>query len=124
VVGTLASTRHNESTSCSIPGQPSQSITRLRCMTPWVSSKLAYSDRLTAAQGSTRYPDAVRVVRGKLQSHPAVLAAMDFRFLGGSVGVAAGEAITAAAEAALADRVPLLLITASGGHGCRKVRCR
>jgi acetyl-CoA carboxylase carboxyl transferase subunit beta len=40
---------------------------------------------------------------------------MDFRFLGGSLGVAAGEAITTAAEAALADRVPLLLVTASGG---------
>lgn len=75
----------------------------------------AYSDRLATARSRTGHLDAVCVVRGTLHGHPAVIAVMDFRFLGGSLGVAAGEAITAAAEAALADRVPLLLVTASGG---------
>ncbi|MGH3694680.1 MAG: carboxyltransferase subunit alpha [Pseudonocardiaceae bacterium] len=74
-----------------------------------------YPRRLEAARADTGLSDAVHVVRGAIRGHRLVVAVMDFRFLGGSLGVAAGEAITAAAEAALADRRPLLLITASGG---------
>jgi acyl-CoA carboxylase subunit beta len=70
---------------------------------------------LTAARDATGLDDAVRVVRARLHGQPVVLAAMDFRFLGGSLGAAAGEAIATAAEAALHDRCPLLLVTASGG---------
>ncbi len=74
-----------------------------------------YPRRLQAARAETGLSDAVQVVRGAIRGHRVVVAVMDFRFLGGSLGVAAGEAITAAAEAALADRALLLLITASGG---------
>ncbi|MDA3647674.1 acetyl-CoA carboxylase carboxyl transferase subunit alpha [Saccharopolyspora indica] len=74
-----------------------------------------YPERLAAARRAVGATDAVRVVRAELAGHPVVAAVMDFRFLGGSLGVAAGEAVTTAAEAALAARVPLLLVTASGG---------
>ncbi|HEY4454230.1 MAG TPA: acetyl-CoA carboxylase, carboxyltransferase subunit beta [Pseudonocardiaceae bacterium] len=76
---------------------------------------IPYAERLATARSSTGLEDAVVVLRGQLADGPVVAAVMDFRFLGGSLGVAAGEAITTAAEAALADRVPLLLVTASGG---------
>ncbi|HEX4221144.1 MAG TPA: acetyl-CoA carboxylase carboxyl transferase subunit alpha [Pseudonocardiaceae bacterium] len=76
---------------------------------------IAYPERLAKARQRTGLDDAVVVVRGRVAGTPVVVAAMEFEFLGGSLGVAAGEAVTAAAEAALADRVPLLLVTASGG---------
>jgi acetyl-CoA carboxylase carboxyl transferase alpha subunit/acetyl-CoA carboxylase carboxyl transferase beta subunit len=74
-----------------------------------------YDERLAAARAATGLQDAVRVVRGTIRDQPIVVAAMDFRFLGGSLGAAAGEAVATAAEAALADEAPLLLVTASGG---------
>lgn len=74
-----------------------------------------YSRRLASARAATGHPDAVRVLHGSVHGRKAVVAVMDFRFIGGSLGVAAGEAVTGAAEAALAERSPLLLVTASGG---------
>ncbi|MFD0972358.1 acetyl-CoA carboxylase carboxyl transferase subunit alpha [Plantactinospora endophytica] len=74
-----------------------------------------YADRLAAARAGRGDDDAVRVVRGTMRGSPLVVAVMDFGFLGGSLGVAAGEAITTAAETALAERLPLLIVTASGG---------
>jgi acetyl-CoA carboxylase carboxyl transferase subunit beta len=74
-----------------------------------------YASRLAAARSRTGRHDAVQVVRGTLRGSPVVVAAMDFAFLGGSLGAAAGEAVATAAEVALAERVPLLLVTASGG---------
>lgn len=74
-----------------------------------------YVDRLAAARRETGMSDAVKVVTGRLAGQRIVVAAMDFRFLGGSLGTAAGEAVTMAAELALAENVPLLLVTASGG---------
>ncbi|MFD0774246.1 acetyl-CoA carboxylase, carboxyltransferase subunit beta [Streptomonospora algeriensis] len=74
-----------------------------------------YSGRIDDARSSTGLHDAVVAVRGEMYGVPVVAAAMDFRFLGGSMGVAAGEAVTAAAEAALADRCPLILVPSSGG---------
>ena len=88
---------------------------------PVVQDPLAFHDhvpyvqRLVSARSRTGLADAVRVVRGSVRGHPVVVAVMDFRFLGGSLGAAGGEAVVAAVEAALADRVPLLLVTASGG---------
>jgi acyl-CoA carboxylase subunit beta len=59
---------------------------------------------------------------GAIEGEPVVLAALDFAFIGGSLGAAAGDAITRAAERALATRTPLLVISASGGarmqEGC------
>ncbi|WP_394363335.1 carboxyltransferase subunit alpha [Amycolatopsis sp. SB7-3] len=74
-----------------------------------------YPERLDRARRETGLDDAVRVVSATVGGHPIVVAAMDFRFLGGSLGSAAGEAIVTAAETALATRRPLLVITASGG---------
>ncbi|MBQ0901155.1 acetyl-CoA carboxylase carboxyltransferase subunit alpha [Micromonospora sp. U21] len=76
---------------------------------------LPYPHRLTAARASTGLAEAVVCGTATIGGHPAVLAVMDFRFLGGSLGCAVGELITRAAERALDDRVPLILVTASGG---------
>ncbi|MGC4813836.1 acetyl-CoA carboxylase carboxyltransferase subunit alpha [Micromonospora sp. DT228] len=76
---------------------------------------LPYPHRLSAARASTGLSEAVVCATATIGGHPAVLAVMDFRFLGGSLGCAVGELITRAAERALDDRVPLILITASGG---------
>ncbi|WP_132875344.1 acetyl-CoA carboxylase carboxyl transferase subunit alpha [Tamaricihabitans halophyticus] len=79
------------------------------------SDRIAYRNRLTDARHATALSAAVEVVSGTIGGYPVVVAAMDFRFLGGSMGAAEGEAVTRAAEAALRKRVPLLLVTASGG---------
>ncbi|WBB68213.1 acetyl-CoA carboxylase carboxyltransferase subunit alpha [Micromonospora sp. WMMD812] len=76
---------------------------------------LPYPHRITAARAGTGLPEAVLCGTATLGGHPAALAVMDFRFLGGSLGCAVGELITRAAERALDDRVPLILVTASGG---------
>ncbi|MGK5740917.1 acetyl-CoA carboxylase carboxyltransferase subunit alpha [Micromonospora sp. URMC 103] len=74
-----------------------------------------YPHRITAARAGTGLAEAVLCGTATLGGHPAALAVMDFRFLGGSLGCAVGELITRAAERALDDRVPLVLVTASGG---------
>ncbi|MET7995416.1 acetyl-CoA carboxylase, carboxyltransferase subunit beta [Amycolatopsis sp. NPDC005232] len=74
-----------------------------------------YAERLVDARTRTGLTEAVLCARGKIDGNPVVVAAMDFRFLGGSLGSAVGEAITGACEIALAERTPLLLVTASGG---------
>ncbi|MFJ4657421.1 acetyl-CoA carboxylase, carboxyltransferase subunit beta [Nocardia sp. NPDC088792] len=74
-----------------------------------------YPERLEDARRRTGMTDAISCVRGTLGGVPVVVAAMDFRFLGGSLGSAVGEAVTASAEVALAERRPLILVTASGG---------
>lgn len=74
-----------------------------------------YVERLEAARARTGLDDAVVCARGTVDGQPVVVAAMDFRFLGGSLGSAAGEMITRAAEAALESSTPLVLVTASGG---------
>ncbi|MGF7238811.1 MAG: acetyl-CoA carboxylase, carboxyltransferase subunit beta [Frankia sp.] len=74
-----------------------------------------YVDRLRDARANTGMSDAVLCARGQIQGSPVVVAAMDFRFLGGSLGANVGEAVTQACEIALRERTPLLLITASGG---------
>ncbi len=74
-----------------------------------------YADRLEKARRATGLPEAVVCGTGRLGGHRLALAVMDFRFMGGSLGTAVGELVTRAAEAALAERLPLLLVTASGG---------
>ncbi|MEV4471434.1 acetyl-CoA carboxylase carboxyltransferase subunit alpha/beta [Nonomuraea sp. NPDC049504] len=76
---------------------------------------LPYADRLDTARSRTGMDCAVRVVRGTARGRGVVVAVMDFRFLGGSMGTAEGEAVVAAAEEALKHRLPLLIVTASGG---------
>ncbi len=74
-----------------------------------------YVDRLRAYQKALGVRDAVVVVEGKLESQPILLAVMDYRFMGGSMGSVVGEKITRAAEAALERRHPLVIVSASGG---------
>ncbi|MET8467384.1 acetyl-CoA carboxylase, carboxyltransferase subunit beta, partial [Micromonospora zamorensis] len=76
---------------------------------------LPYPHRLTAARASTGLAEAVVCATATIGGHPVALAVMDFRFLGGSLGCAVGELITRTAERALDDRIPLVLVTASGG---------
>jgi acyl-CoA carboxylase subunit beta len=77
--------------------------------------QLPYPERLSAAQAKTGLDEAVLCAVGTIGGHPVVLAVMEFRFMGGSMGVGAGERVTQAAERALRDRLPLILVTASGG---------
>ncbi|WP_027661143.1 acetyl-CoA carboxylase carboxyltransferase subunit alpha [Salinispora fenicalii] len=76
---------------------------------------LPYPHRLTAARSGTGLAEAVVCGTATVAGSRCVIAVMDFRFLGGSLGCAVGELITRAAERALADRVPLVVVTASGG---------
>ncbi|MEU2664927.1 acetyl-CoA carboxylase carboxyltransferase subunit alpha [Micromonospora sp. NBC_01740] len=76
---------------------------------------LPYPHRLTAARAGTGLAEAVVCGTATVGRQPCVLAVMDFRFLGGSLGCVVGELITLAAERALTDGVPLVLVTASGG---------
>ncbi|WP_326558897.1 acetyl-CoA carboxylase carboxyltransferase subunit alpha [Micromonospora sp. NBC_01796] len=74
-----------------------------------------YPQRLAAARADTGLDEAVVCGEARIDGHPLVLAVMDFRFLGGSLGSVVGELITRAAERALDRGLPLLLVTASGG---------
>lgn len=74
-----------------------------------------YAERLRQARTATGLEEAVVCVRGTVHGHPLVAAAMEFAFLGGSLGSGVGERITRAAEEARHRCVPLVLVTASGG---------
>ena len=74
-----------------------------------------YTDRLREARAKTGLQDAVKVVHGTLEGLPVTVAVQDFHFMGGSLGMAAGEAIIAAAEAATSRRTPLILFASAGG---------
>lgn len=74
-----------------------------------------YSDRLKEARQKTEEEDAVLVAMGTIDGVMTVVAAFDFHFMGGSMGMAAGNALVDAAEKAVQEKVPLLAIPASGG---------
>lgn len=74
-----------------------------------------YRQRLTAHTKSSGEAEAVIVVSGAIEGLPVVLAVMEYRFMGGSMGSAVGEKITRAAEEALARGCPLIVVSASGG---------
>jgi acetyl-CoA carboxylase carboxyl transferase subunit beta len=74
-----------------------------------------YTDRLKAARAKTELEDAVLVGAGTVEQVPLIAAVQDFDFMGGSLGMAAGEAIITAAEAAIERARPLVLFAASGG---------
>jgi acetyl-CoA carboxylase carboxyl transferase subunit beta len=59
--------------------------------------------------------DALRAAEGKIDKHTAVIACMDFRFIGGSMGSVVGEKIAQAADVALRRKCPLIIISKSGG---------
>lgn len=74
-----------------------------------------YSDRIKTTVSKTGIKDAVHTGYGKLNGRPLVLAVMDFGFIGGSMGSVVGEKISRAADAALAHKLPLIVVSASGG---------
>ena len=75
----------------------------------------SYKDRLAAARKATGEQDAMAIGYGKVGGVPAVALVQDFAFMGGSLGMAAGEGFIAAAEAAIERQVPLVAFTAAGG---------
>jgi acetyl-CoA carboxylase carboxyl transferase subunit beta len=74
-----------------------------------------YPDRLKAAQKETGARDAMLVAQGEIGRTPVVMAAHDFSFMGGSMGMYVGNAIIAAAQHAVKKKQPLVLFTAAGG---------
>ena len=75
-----------------------------------------YTDRLKEAQAAHGPgSDAVVVAHGRIGGHPAVVAAFEFGFMGGSMGIAAGEAMLAAAKLAVLQEATLIAVPASGG---------
>lgn len=74
-----------------------------------------YSEKLSAARASTGNPDAAVVGIGSIEGRRTAVGALDFAFMGGSMGSVVGEKIARVAERALADRLPLVIFSASGG---------
>jgi acetyl-CoA carboxylase carboxyl transferase subunit beta len=74
-----------------------------------------YSERLKEAQAKTGRPEALNVASGMMGGLPVVVAAMDFEFMAGSMGIAVGEAMLAAGRRAIERRGALLVVAASGG---------
>ena len=75
----------------------------------------SYEKRLDSASAKTQLPDAIQVAKGLVERKPLVVAAMDFSFIGGSMGSVVGEKISRAVDLCLEQRLPLLIISKSGG---------
>ncbi len=80
----------------------------------FVDSK-PYPERLEQARAKSGHTEAAIWGVGRLEERPVVIAAMDFNFMGGSMGSVVGEKLARAAEHALAERRPLIIVSASGG---------
>jgi acetyl-CoA carboxylase carboxyl transferase subunit beta len=74
-----------------------------------------YAEKLALAQQSTRLNDAVVNATGRLGGRAALISAMEYAFIGGSMGSVVGEMITLAIERAADERQPLVIVSASGG---------
>ena len=74
-----------------------------------------YPQRLQEASENTGETDALVVIRGTIKTVPLVLAVFEFEFMGGSMGSVLGERFVRGVEAAVADKVPFVCVTASGG---------
>jgi acetyl-CoA carboxylase carboxyl transferase subunit beta len=74
-----------------------------------------YQDRLKDARAKTGLKDAVKLGYGKLEGLPVVIGVQDFDFMGGSLGMAAGEAVIRGLETAIEKHTPFILFAASGG---------
>ncbi|MBL8010499.1 MAG: acetyl-CoA carboxylase carboxyltransferase subunit beta [Flavobacteriales bacterium] len=74
-----------------------------------------YTDRLQKTRTDTGLNDALRAAEGKLDKRMVVIACMDFRFIGGSMGSVVGEKIALAADQAMKRKCPLIIISKSGG---------
>jgi len=76
---------------------------------------IPYKSRIQENQKKTGLSEAVVTGRGKINGDDVVVVIMDFSFMGGSMGSAVGEKITRAAEVALSERLPLIIVSSSGG---------
>ena len=74
-----------------------------------------YPDRLTAARKATGEDDALVVMKGMMNGLPVVVAAFEFRFIGGSMGSVVGERFVQGVRRAVADSCPFICVAASGG---------
>lgn len=74
-----------------------------------------YKDRLREARARTGRDDAVMTGVGRIDGMPVALAVMDFKFMGGSMGSAVGEKIARCIKDAITNRVPLVIVSRSGG---------
>jgi acetyl-CoA carboxylase carboxyl transferase subunit beta len=74
-----------------------------------------YVERLSDAQAKTGLEDAIVVGRARIAGASVVIAVMDFRFIGGSMGSVVGEQICHGIETAIDDRIPFVLVSSSGG---------
>ncbi len=81
----------------------------------FVSRSQAYADKLEEERQNAGLNEAVVIGHAKIEEKPLALAVMDFRFIGGSMGSVVGEKITRTIEFAIAQRMPVLIATASGG---------
>jgi acetyl-CoA carboxylase carboxyl transferase subunit beta len=97
-------------------GEYEQFDTRLVSSDPlqFVDSK-PYSERLAAMQQSTQLGDAVISAAGTLEGRPVHICAMEVKFIGGSMGSVVGEKVTRAVERCIERRMPLVIVSASGG---------
>jgi acetyl-CoA carboxylase carboxyl transferase subunit beta len=77
--------------------------------------KKKYKDRLNDVQKKTGLKDAIRTAVGKSNGKDLVIAAMDFNFIGGSMGTVVGEKISRAIDYSIENKVPFMLISKSGG---------
>ena len=74
-----------------------------------------YATRLKAGVEATGLKDAVVVASGRIDGYETIVAAMEYGFIGGSMGVVVGEKITRAIERALSSRRPVIIVSCSGG---------
>jgi acetyl-CoA carboxylase carboxyl transferase subunit beta len=74
-----------------------------------------YRDRLQTSWNSSGKSDAVRIIEGKMGGRGVVFAIMEYSFMGGSMGSVVGEKITRAIEHSLSQKLPLIIISCSGG---------
>ena len=74
-----------------------------------------YTDRVVATQKATGLKDAIRTAKGTLDGIPLVVAAMDFNFIGGSMGSVMGEKIARAIDVSIAEKAAFMIISKSGG---------
>ena len=81
----------------------------------FVSRSESYKTKLDSQREATGLDDAVLMGRGNIEGLPAILAVMDFSFIGGSMGAVAGEVLTLAIERGAEEHLPVIIFTASGG---------
>lgn len=74
-----------------------------------------YADRLKESQKKTGLPEAIVTGKGTIGGIPVIIMTMDFGFMGGSMGSVVGEKVARAAERAVEERLPLIIVSCSGG---------